>query len=172
MTSEYRHQSGRRKLQPDLHPAYSLIRNLIKASVFEDGTFEGDPESAATIRAFRAGEKMMLPGLIALMDRALGSPSPDVGAALKALEIEMSSLSSDVELDLFQSLAADFPELGEEAGERIKIAVEISAIAAKTNLLKEIYKLQEEGSQPLTPIEYREWLSKTRDFCAQWLARL
>ncbi len=140
--------------------------------MFEDGTFEGDPESAAMIRGFRAGEKMELPGLITVLDKALAAPSADVGAALKDLELEVSSLSSDVEPGLLQSLAADFPEFGQEEDKRIKSPVEVSAIMTKTGLLHEIHELQEEGSKPLTPNEYREWLNKTGDLYAQWLARL
>lgn len=145
---------------------------LIKATVFEDGTFEGDPESAAEIRGFRAGEKMELPGLIAVLDKALTSPSANVSEALRNLEVEVSSLSSDVEPVLLQSLALEFPELGKEASQRIKIAVEVSAIGTKTKLVNDIQKLQGEGTQPLNPNEYREWLNKTRDLYAQWLARL
>lgn len=145
---------------------------LIKAVVFEDGTFEGDPESAAEIKGYRAGEKMELPGLIAAVDKALTAPSANVSEALRDLEVEVSSLSSDVDPVLLQSLASEFPELGKEASRRIKIAVEVSAIGTKTKLLNDIQKLQGEGAQALTASEYREWLNKTRDLYAQWLTRL
>lgn len=145
---------------------------LIKAVVFEDGTFEGDPESAAEIRGYRAGEKMELPGLIAAADKALTSPSANVSEALRNLEVEVSSLSSDVEPVLLKSLASEFPELGKEAAQKIKIAVQVSAIGTKTKLLNDIHKLQGEGTQALTANEYREWLNKTRDLYTQWLARL
>ncbi len=72
------------------------------------------------------------------------------------------------EPDLLQTLAADFPTLEEEAGRGIKVAVEVSAIKTKTDLLNEIHGLQEGGSKPLTPDEYREWLNKTRDLYTQW----
>ncbi|HEY5073241.1 MAG TPA: hypothetical protein VII34_01010 [Pyrinomonadaceae bacterium] len=145
---------------------------LIKAVVFEDGTFEGDPESAAEIRGYRAGEKMELPDLIAAVDKALISPSANVSEALRNLEVEVSSLSSDVEPVLLKSLASEFPELGKEAAQKIKIAVQVSAIVTKTKLLNDIHKLQGEGTQALTANEYREWLNKTRDLYTQWLARL
>jgi len=145
---------------------------LIKAAVFEDGTFEGDPESAAEIKGYRAGEKMELPGLIAAVDKALAAPSANVSEALRNLEVEVSSLSSDVEPVLLQGLASEFPELGKEASKKIKIAVEVSAIGTKTKLLNDIHKLQGEGTQALTANEYREWLNKTRDLYTQWLARL
>ncbi|HEX7530467.1 MAG TPA: hypothetical protein VF333_04930, partial [Pyrinomonadaceae bacterium] len=145
---------------------------LIKAVVFEDGTFEGDPESAAEIRGYRAGEKMELPGLIAAVDKALTSPSANVSEALRNIEVEVSSLSSDVEPVLLKSLASEFPELGKEAAQKIKIAVQVSAIGTKTKLLNDIHKLQGEGTQALTANEYREWLNKTRDLYTQWLARL
>jgi hypothetical protein len=145
---------------------------LIKAVVFEDGTFEGDPESAAEIKGYRAGEKMELPGLIAAVDKALISPSANVSEALRNLEVEVSSLSSDVEPVLLKSLASEFPELGKEAAQKIKFAVQVSAIGTKAKLLNDIHKLQGEGTQALTANEYREWLNKTRDLYTQWLARL
>jgi len=145
---------------------------LIKAVVFEDGTFEGDPESAAEIKGYRAGEKMELPGLIAAVDKALISPSANVSEALRNLEVEVSSLSSDVEPVLLKSLASEFPELGKEAAQKIKFAVQVSAIGTKAKLLNDIHKLQGEGTQALTANEYREWLNKTRDLYTQWLTRL
>lgn len=145
---------------------------LIKAAVFDDGTYEGDPESAAMIRAFRAGEKMELPRLVTALDKALNSEVTDVSEALRSLEAEVSLVSSDADTDLVQGLASEFPQLGKPAPERIKHAMEVSSTMTKANLLKELRTMETEASPTLNPNSYREWLSGKKEKYAQWLARL
>ncbi len=45
----------------------------IKAAVFDDGTYEGDAETAAAVRRYQTGEKMELLRLILLLENALNS---------------------------------------------------------------------------------------------------
>jgi hypothetical protein len=143
---------------------------LITTAVFDDGTYEGEAESAATIRAFRAGEKMEIPRLIARLDTALNSQLTDVAASLLRLRMEIASASSDADSDLVQGLASEFPQLGKPAPERIKHAMEISATMTKAALLKEIRKMQTEPT--LNANSYRDWLRGKKEKYAQWLARL
>jgi len=54
-------------------PSYRIIllnqsnKNIV-GLVFDDGTYEGDAETAAAVRRYRAGEKIVLPRLILLFD--------------------------------------------------------------------------------------------------------
>jgi hypothetical protein len=147
---------------------------VISAVVFDDGTYEGEAENAATIRAFRAGEKTEIPRLLATLDTAVNSQLTDVTASLLRLRMEVSSVSSDADSDLVQGLAAQFPQFGKPATDRFKHALEISATMTKANLLKEIRTLEVEAYQTrtLSPNSLRDWLTGKREKYAQWLARL
>jgi hypothetical protein len=147
---------------------------VISAVVFDDGTYEGDAEGAITITALRAGEKMEIPRLLPALDTALNSQLADVNASLLRLRMELSSVSSDADPNLVQSLAAKFPQLGKPAAGRFKQALEISATMTKANLIKDIRELEVEAyrTRTLSPNALRDWLVGKREKYAQWLARL
>ena len=144
----------------------------IKAAVFADGTYEGDAETAAAIRGFRAGEKMMLPRLLPLLERALNSSNADLTEALKDLESQVSSVESDADPQIVESLTSEFPPASNARRKEIKTMIEASATTLKSTLLKEIQTLENEGTQSLNADLYRTWLTKTRERYEQWLSRL
>ena len=144
----------------------------IKAAVFDDGTYEGDAETAAAIRGFRAGEKMVLPRIIPLLETALNSSNADVTEALKNLESQVSSIDSDADPQIVQSLTAEFPPASNARRKEIKTAIEVTATTVKSTLLKEILTLEDGGVQSLNADLYRTWLTKTRERYETWLARL
>ena len=139
----------------------------IKAAVFDDGTFEGDAETAAVVLGYQAGEKMELPRLIPLLENALNSGDADLTNGLRNLESRVSSVGSDAEPETVQNLAARFPQSKE-----IKIAIEFSATTIKTNLLKDIHQMQNEESNRVTVDLYRTWLTKMKERYEKWLSRL
>jgi len=144
----------------------------IKAAVFDDGTYEGDAESAIAIRGFRAGEKMVLARLIPLLESALNFSNADLNEALKNLESQVSSVDSDADPQIVQSLTSEFPPASDARRKEIKIMVGVSATTLKSNLLKEIQTLGNEGAQSLNADLYRTWLTKTRERYEKWLSRL
>ena len=139
--------------------------------MFDDGTFEGDVDTAAIVLGYQAGEKMELPRLIPLLDDALNSSDADLASGLSNLELRVSSVVSNAEPETVQSLTKKFRGSG-SSGEEIKTAIEFSATTIKTNLLKEIHQLQNEESKRLTADLYRTWLTKTKERYEKWLSRL
>ncbi|HXQ74825.1 MAG TPA: hypothetical protein VN844_30250, partial [Pyrinomonadaceae bacterium] len=144
----------------------------IKAVVFDDGTYEGDAETAIAVRGYRAGEKIELPKLISMLTGALNSSNTSVIEGLKDLESQVSSVGSDADLQTLQTMTSEFPKAGGSVSRTIKETMEFSATTIKSNLLKEIHQLQNEEAQRLTADFYRTWLSKTRERYEKWLARL
>ena len=142
----------------------------IKAAVFDDGTFEGDAQTAAAVRGYQAGERMMLPRLIPLLESALNSSSGDLTEALRNLESQVSSVGSDADPEIVQALTAEFPQARDVRSKEIKATMEVSATTLKSNLLKEIHTLQNQGPQALRAD--RTWLTKTRERYEKWLSRL
>jgi hypothetical protein len=144
----------------------------IKASVFDDGTYEGDAEAAAAVRGYRAGEKMVLPRLIPLLEGALNSSNANLTEALRNLESQVSSVGSDADPQMVQTLASEFPRERDARTREIKATMEVTATTIKSNLLKEIHMLETERAQSLNADLYRTWLTKTRERYEQWLSRL
>jgi len=144
----------------------------IKAAVFDDGTYEGDAETAAIVCGYLAGEKMELPRLIPLLENALNFGDPDLTKGLRQLDSQVSAVGSDAELPTIQSLTSKFSQGSSSAGSDIKIAIEFSATTIKSTLLKEIHMLQNEESKRLTEDLYRTWLTKTKERYEKWLSRL
>ena len=145
---------------------------LIKASVFDDGTYEGDMETAAAVRGYRAGEKMVLPRLIPLLEGALSSSNANLTEALRNLESQVSSVGSDADPQIIQTLASEFRQESDARCSEIKATMEVSATTIKSNLLKEIHLLQNEAAPSLSADLYRTWLTKTRERYEKWLSRL
>ena len=144
----------------------------IKSAVFDDGTYEGDAETAAAVRGYRAGEKMVLPRLIPLLENALNSSSADVTEALRNLESHVSSVGTDADPQVVQTITAEFPQASDARRREIKATMEVTATTIKSTLLKEIQTLQKEEAQSLNSDLYRTWLTKTRERYEKWLSRL
>lgn len=142
----------------------------IKAAVFDDGTFEGDAEAAAAVKGYLAGEKMVLPRLIPLLQSALNSTDGDLAEALRKLENQVSSVVSDADPQIVQTLAAEFPQANDARRKEIKATMEVTATTIKSNLLKEIHTLNE-GAAGLNADRYRTWLTKTTERYEKWLSR-
>ncbi len=145
---------------------------VIKATVFDDGTYEGDAAMAATVRGYRAGEKMELIKLVPLLENALNSPNADPTEELRRLEAQVSAVGSDADPQMVQGLSAEFPKADASISRIIKETIEVTATTLKSNLLKEIHTLQNEKLQSLNADAYRTWLTKVKERHEKWLARL
>jgi hypothetical protein len=144
----------------------------IKAVVFEDGTYEGDAQVAVLVRGYKAGEKMVLPRLIPLLEVALNSANTNLTEVLKSLDSQVSSIGTDADPQTVQTLTAEFPPASDATRREIKGSMEFSATTIKSTLLKEIHTLQNDVPQPLNADLYRTWLTKTTERYQKWLARL
>lgn len=144
----------------------------IKAVVFDDGTYEGAARTCAAVKGYRAGEKMELSRLVPLMEAALNSSDTDISQRLSKLESQVSSLSSDAEPAIVQSLTVEFPQLRGSESSVIKGTIEVTATRIKSDLLKDIHGMQTEEPQKLDAKAYEVWLVNTKERYAKWLSRL
>ena len=142
----------------------------IKCVVFDDGTYEGDAETAATLRGYLAGEKMILPRLIPLLESALNSSNTKLMEVLRNLESQVSSVSSDADPQVVQTLTSEFPHASNATRREIKETMEVTATTIKSTLLKEIRTLQDEEAKSLNADLY--WLTKTKERYERWLSRM
>jgi hypothetical protein len=111
-------------------------------------------------------------GLIPLLENALNSSNADLTEGLRNLESQVSSVGSDAEPQMVRTLTSEFPQASSTISSEIKETMEATATTIKSNLLKEIHTLQNEGSQSLNADLYRTWLTKTKERYEKWFSRL
>jgi len=145
---------------------------VIKAAVFDDGTYEGDAETAVVVKGYQAGEKMVLRRLIPLLETAVNSSNADLKEALRNLESEVSSVATDADPKIVRTMSSEFPQASDARSREIKETMEFTATTIKTTILKEIHTLLNEEAQSLNADLYRTWLTKTKERYERWLARL
>jgi hypothetical protein len=145
---------------------------LIKAAVFEDGTYVGDPGIAVRVTATRAGEKFVIPKLLALLTDAISSADTNVVEGLKNLESQVTAVSTDADPELVKRIAAGFPELKESQTSKVKEGIEFSATMTKYGLTKDLQSLGAGESRPADVNAYRELLGRAKDRYEKWLAKL
>jgi hypothetical protein len=143
---------------------------LIKAALFDDGTYEGDVLEAAQMSAYRTGEKIVIPRLIAELNKALTAKDTEVSESIRALEAALASVSNEIDRDQMQALLSRFPRLGKLAAEQMSVPVNASLAGTKAGLIKQLRLLESES--PDDANAYRNWLLAEKALYEQWLARL
>ena len=143
-------------------PASPHDQQIVIASlVFEDGTYEGEAESAATYLGFAAGRKTVMKRVLPLLESALlTSTSPE------QLRMQLSALSYDADDADVDALAGAFPALDRP---RLKSPIEIAMHGVKKDLLDQLDRFP---PGQYSPGEFRIWLTGVKDRYANWLARL
>lgn len=138
----------------------------ITTVVFADGTYEGDPSSAASFKSIRASEKAELLRLIPLLENAMMSPE-DVQDALKNLErnVRFPSNGAATGPNASNNSTTAPPEPG-----RNRAGVETFFPPIRADLVKEIRELQSEDWRDKK--HYMRWLAATKKRFESWLARL
>lgn len=142
---------------------------LIKSAVFEDGTYEGEAEVATTVMARREGEKMVIPKLISLLTEAINSTDDNISEGLKKLEAQISGINTNAEPKMIQAFLTGLPQPNQTFD--VKGAIEFGATTTKSNLLKDVRKLQA-NSQSLDTNTYRELLGRAKGRYEKWLSGL
>lgn len=145
---------------------------LIHTVVFDDGSYEGETKTAADFRGFKAGSKIQVARLLALLEEALNSSDPNVRASLERLKAQVSSLSTAVETETLNDLLKEFPSFTVEEAAGLKRAVAASLAGDRLGFLKCIGEFEKASVQSDDPKAFREWLSSNKAIYEQWLSRL
>jgi len=140
---------------PAVQPNQTIVITMV---VFADGSYEGDPITAASFRGFQTGRKSALKQIINLLQPA---------AQPENLAKQISNLQIAVEEPNFAALLKEFPAFSEKEKERLRISVEVAANGIKRDFSREF-----EAAQNLKPEEYRVWLTETKESFQKWLTEL
>lgn len=134
---------------------------VIASAVFEDGSYEGEVEPAATYRSMEAGRMMELKRLVPVLEDALSS-----AVSVEDLRIRITELSYDVDEAELATLAEAFPQI---AKPKIKGPTEVTIHILRRDLLNELLRLQQ---SEVSAIGFQAWLQRTKDRYSNWLSRL
>ena len=152
---------------PETAPNQTL---LIKAAVFDDGTYEGDAKSAAQYRALALGDRAQLAQLVARYNQALQSTESDVKTALENLREQVNALGVETDPTAIDRLLREFPGVADRAS--LKIAVEVSMFKLKTDTLKAIDQFRQKQASSDDKEALRAWLIANRDRYQKWHDRM
>jgi hypothetical protein len=154
---------------PETPPNQEIV---ITTVVFDDGSYEGDAQTAASFRAFQLGRKTQVARLVALLQQASDSTDRDAATALESLKTQVASLSNEAEAAAVNALRREFPAFNRNGKRDIKAEVEIALNGVKTDFLKQIQKYERERAESTDENDYRAWLSARKARYEKWLSNL
>jgi hypothetical protein len=130
----------------ELEPTKRVI--VIAAIVFDDGTFEGEPDKAAEMAANMAGDRIQLLRINRLVDELSGAALRDA-EQLKKLKGDIAALSEEVDPAIANELMLRFSTASEDTrNRRIKEEVAYGLRSTKNHVLREIETLESQGDNP------------------------
>jgi len=134
---------------------------VIATLVFEDGSYEGEAEPAATYRGHAIGNKTELKRVVALLEEALeGSTS------IENLRMKLSNLSYDFDESDMAALAKAFPEIDRN---RLQTSAEASMHWLRKDAVDHLDRFQ---PTPGPSGDFRVYLQTMKNRYADWLLRL
>ncbi len=150
---------------PETPPNQSVV---IKAAIFEDGTYEGDAPSAAHYRGFALGHRTQLTRLVALYEKALEFTELDAKMVLDRLRIGVGALGIGADASDMEKLLSDFPGLAEGEKSMVKSAAEVVMFELGKEALKEIGKFENKQGSNIDREAMRVWLTTSLDKYRKW----
>lgn len=119
---------GHTTQQGYVHDAERQRTLTVGTVMFDDGTYEGEAEAAASFTASRRGGQIQRARVAPLLQSLLDAPSIDAPAAIEKLKAEVSGLRIDADPAVVAELRAQFPELTGVAVERLLTANVMSGL--------------------------------------------
>lgn len=141
---------------------------VIRALVFEDGSYEGDPGSAAEFKTFTLGRKLALSRLLEVCAAMEGTEQlgQERVARVAVFRDRLRALSGEIDEAALSELMREFPTLtGTET--HLKSAAEVALHHVRKELLDDLAAFEKDH-----PSDFQSWLAKVEERYRLWLARL
>lgn len=143
----------------------------ITMAVFEDGSFEGDIETAAGFRGFVKGRKIQLRRLVDVFQTILQDDSANPSSALETLRAKVNALDIKADALALQELASEFSGLAERPKRGLASAIEAAMSGIRRDALQDIAQVRLKNPN-LDAGAFRYWLVASKQRYEAWLARL
>ena len=134
---------------------------VIATLVFEDGSYEGEAEPAATYRGHAIGNKTELKRIVAMLEEALGGST-----SIENLRTKLSNLSYDFDESDMAALAKAFPEIDRT---KLQSPVDMAIHWLRKDVFDQLDRFQ---PGPGSSGDFRVDLQTMKDRYADWLQRL
>lgn len=134
---------------------------VITTLVFEDGSYEGDAQAAASFRGFAAGRKIEVARVLPVLEKTLATDG-----SVESLQAALNALSYDSNPAELAAQVKAFPGIKREA---LQSSIDVSIHGVRRDLLAELERFEQSG---IRKENFKSWLTRTRDRYSQWLARI
>ena len=141
----------------DMPESQTGLQLNIMAVMFADGTYEGDPVSAARYRGYKIGEKIQLSRILTL----LRSPAATTAGGLGA---KLDNFPYKIELGDISMLANEFPGLSAAEMENLRSAAEVSASEVQKQ-----FKSTFGSDSTFQPDAFNETVKQAIVKCERWI---
>lgn len=142
----------------------------ISMAFFEDGSFEGDTESAAIFGAALKGSRAQLGRIVRLVQEALQDNPSDPSSLLESLRKQVEGLNNEPDPVAVQDLVNEFPGLAKKSGD-LKDVIQVEMRLTKKDVQDEIRRFQLQNPT-LDSNSLSTWLLASKQRYEAWLSRL
>lgn len=143
----------------------------ISTAVFEDGSFEGDIEAAATFRAFVKGRKVQLRKVVDAFQNTLENAASDPSNELELLRNKVSALGIKTDSLAVQEVAGEFPALADGPKRDLTSAIEVAMNGIRRDAQEDIAQFRLSNPN-LDAMAFHTWLVASKQRYEAWLSRL
>lgn len=126
--------------------------------MFEDLTFEGDPELTLTYIARRRGARIQAIRIVGLLQAAIENPEPDSGKALETLSQQLSALPVVPDIQVLNDLAERFGSFTQDQRIGLLSALREGLSDTRYGMLKLTYEKREAPKGT----SLQSWLKKVK----------
>ena len=153
-------QSQGRKTKDGFEPDPIQPKGVISAALFDDGNYEGDFVSAATMEARRRGRQLIRKRIIALLEKVLSSDGAASTITLQGVEDAIYSLDAKADAATIEQITRHYPPL-EDRVQCLEQGVKDSLVAGKYDLIGKFKEYQERTSAGVDDLH--AWLKSTKE---------
>jgi hypothetical protein len=145
---------------------------VVAAVVFEDYTFEGDPDSAVRKAMLDEGDRLQLPRLLRLVRDAHDAGNVETAEAVRDFKAALSALDDAAPQSSVDKLSAAYPGLQPAVSNNLKTGIEVSMHMVRTGLLNDLERFEKKFQHAPAANSFKSWLAEQRTRFEGWLARL
>jgi hypothetical protein len=150
---------------------FSGLRVIVRATLFYDGSFEGDNQSASIAAGYRAGNRLQLTRAINLLE-ALQESEEKPPAAIDRLRSQVDLLDATADLRTLVRLEENFFGSSLSEGRRVRYPVEAAMNYIKREVLADISAFEKEYIRTQGAADFYNWLTATMEKYKARVSRL
>lgn len=128
----------------------------LQSALFEDGSYEGDPRTAAGMAARRLGNKVQMQRVASLAKPIIANQGTDEATKIRAILAAVSRLSEEPDAQMMLSLRAEFGNLTPDVVAYVSRQISSAMHEAKENADQTIQQYQDAKAHG-DPVTFAQW---------------